>query len=102
MGASTFVRTMGYLFAVFFLITLWFYYLTVHLPESPPWMGNFIAVHLVFYLVGSLGLFSRRLLGYYALKVFLYALLLAFPIGTYIAIRTLRYMKRENIRSLFQ
>ena len=101
MSASRFVRIMGYLFAVFFLGTLWFYFLSTNLPERPPWMLYFIAANLLFYLVGSLGLLSRRLLGYYVLKVFLYVLLISFPIGTFIAIRILRYMKRENVRSLF-
>jgi hypothetical protein len=44
---------------------------------------------------------SRRLFGYYALKLFLYVLLLAFPIGTLIAVKALRYIKRENVRSVF-
>jgi hypothetical protein len=102
MSAPRFVRIFGYLFAVFCLGTLWLYYLTAHVPDLRSGTSYFIAANLVFYLVGSLGLLSRRLLGYYALKVFLYVLLLAFPIGTVIAVRILRYMKREKVRSVFR
>ena len=102
MKPSNFVRVFGYLFSVFFLVTLlWFCYHIVQTPESPPWVGYFLGANLVFYFLGSLGLLSRRLFGYYALKVFLYVLLLSFPIGTLMAVRILGFMKRESVRSLF-
>lgn len=102
MDARRFVTLFASLFGVFFLGTLCFSYVVSSNPELPHWMRYFVAANLLFYAVGALGLFGCRLFGFYALKVFLYVLLLSFPIGTLIAVRILRYMKRQGVRSLFR
>jgi hypothetical protein len=101
MSPPTFVRVFTVLFAAFFLVSLVFSYHVLLKADSPQWMIYFFAANLAFYFIGSLGLITRGLLGYYTLMVFLYVLLLSFPIGTLIAVRILRYVKRNSIRSLF-
>ncbi len=102
MSASQFVRLFGYLFALFFVLTVMLYYQSFFISDFPPSLRRFVAANAIFYLIGSVTILSRRLAGYYLLKVFLGVLLLAFPIGTIIGVKILRYMKRQNIRSVFQ
>ncbi len=101
MSAPTFVRIFTVLFAAFSFVSLVFSYHALSRFDWPQWMVYFFAANAAFYFMASLGLLTRMLLGYYLLQVFLYVLLLSFPIGTLIAVRTLRYMKRNSIRSLF-
>ena len=103
MGPSNFVKAFGYFFTFCFLVALlWWSCQGLWGTGSPSWMNYFLGVNLAFYLLGGLGLLRRRLYGYYALNIFLYALLISFPIGTLLAIRALRFMKREGVRSLFK
>ena len=102
MSPPQFVKLFGYLFAFFFLLAVLLYYRSFYFSDFPPWLRHFIAANIVFYLVGTAALFSRHLLGFYLLKVFLYVLVLSFPIGTLIGIRILRYMRRRNIRFVFK
>jgi len=101
MSSSTFLRVVAALFAVCCLVSLFFSYRFWLRPDVPQWWLYFFTAIAVFYLVGSIGLVNRSILGYYALLVFLSVLLVSFPIGTVLAVRTLRYMKRNSVRSLF-
>jgi uncharacterized membrane protein YfcA len=55
----------------------------------------------IWYLITGVGVLTRRKWGYYLFKIFLYVLLLAFPIGTLIGYKSLKYIKRNNIKRLF-
>jgi len=59
-----------------------------------------IAVHL-FYLFTGVGVVLRTKWGYFLFKVFLYLMLLAFPIGTIISYLALSYMKKHKIKTHF-
>jgi hypothetical protein len=53
------------------------------------------------YLTTGVGILLRRKWGYFCFKSFLYFLLLGFPIGTFIAYASLKYIKRNYIKTLF-
>jgi len=39
--------------------------------------------------------------GYYLMKIYLFILLLGVPIGTYLALKALRYLKENEIKKFF-
>ena len=69
-------------------------------PESRAlsyfWIGS-----VIFYVTTGFGVLYRTRWGYRLFKVFLYILLLGFPIGTFISYITLSYMKRHYIEAHF-
>jgi len=61
----------------------------------------FIVVMLALHLAVSIGILSKRHLGFIIFKYYLYLMLLAIPIGTYIAHKTLQYIKDRRIEELY-
>ena len=53
------------------------------------------------YLTTGIGILLRSKWGYFFFKFFLYILLLGFPIGTFVAYKSLKYIKRNDIKTLF-
>ena len=53
------------------------------------------------YLITGIGILLRSKWGYFLFKFFLYILLLGFPLGTFIAYKSLKYIKRNDIKTLF-
>lgn len=56
---------------------------------------------LLHFFVG-IGIFYKKKWGYYLFKLYLYLLYLAIPIGTYISLKTLKYIEKYNIRKYFK
>jgi hypothetical protein len=52
------------------------------------------------YLTTGIGILLRSKWGYFFFKFFLYVLLLGFPICTFVAYKSLKYMKRNDIKTL--
>lgn len=50
----------------------------------------------------GLGVILKKMWGFYSLKFYLYFLYLAIPIGTYVAIKTLKYIKTYSIEKYFK
>jgi hypothetical protein len=70
--------------------------------ESPPAeIGYFFITTSLWYFVTGIGILSRKVWGYYLLKSFLYMLLLAFPFGTFISYKSLKFMKENTIKKEF-
>jgi hypothetical protein len=61
----------------------------------------FIIVMAVWHLSTGIGMLSRKIWGFFLLKLYLYVLLLGFPIGTWIAVRSLKYIKENDIVRFF-
>ena len=61
----------------------------------------FVLVISIYYLATGIGILFRKLWGYYLLKSFLYDLFLGFPIGTFIALKSLKFMKDNSIKEEF-
>ena len=61
----------------------------------------FIAFMVVVHFFVGLGIVLRKSWGMDLFKCYLYILFLGFPIGTYIAIKTLKYIKNNNADKYF-
>jgi len=68
-------------------------------PERVEYFGIGTAV---WNLVAGIGILFRRKWGYYLLKFVVYILFLSFPIGTVISYSSLKYMKKNNVKELYQ
>ena len=61
----------------------------------------FILATTAWHLITGLGVILKKTWGYYLLKFYLYVLLLAIPVGTYIAWKGLMYIRENDIENFF-
>ncbi len=99
-----FLRTYG--IALIFLSACSIYILVrlYSMEDRPPDIHEFVIFFMLmggWYLTTGVGILLRSKWGYFFFKSFLYLLLLAFPIGTFIAYASLKYIKRNHIKTLF-
>lgn len=93
-----------YAIALIFFSACGIYPLVLVYEDRPPEIYEFVTfIGLIssWYLITGLGILLKRRWGYYLFKSFLYLFLFVFPIGTFIAYASLRYMKRNHIKGLF-
>jgi len=87
------------------LITIYYLIYYTFFDQSYQRHHNYLliasAISAVWYLLGGLGLLKRKKWGYYLFKSFLYFFLISFPVGTIISYKSLKYMKRSDIKALF-
>jgi hypothetical protein len=94
------IRIVGYVFALMFVMCLYTIYVSViYFSSRHVYFGAVIGI---WYLLTAIGLFTRKKFGYYSLKLFLYILLVGFPIGTIISYKMLKYIKKNNIVNHFK
>ncbi len=62
----------------------------------------FVVVGSLLHVLIGVGVFLRTSWAFCALKFYLYLLYLVVPIGTYIAIKTLKYIENHDVKSLFK
>jgi hypothetical protein len=67
----------------------------------PTWFIVFGYIQALTFLIGGVGVIMRKPWAYYVLKLILYWLLIAFPIGTLISVKMLNYIKKNNIKEFF-
>jgi len=95
-----FLRMYGYILILFSLACL--YTLFVSPPEGGPfWSNYFVIIVSAWYLITGMSILTRQAWGYYLFIFFLYVLFLAFPIGTIISYKSLKYIKKNDIKGLF-
>jgi hypothetical protein len=104
------IRIFGAALILFSLVGTWVffsplspaYFFTFFAEISDPgWMLAFILGNTLFYLLTGLGVIVQKKWGYWFLKLWLYMLFLAFPIGTVISYMFLRYIKKHEIKRYF-
>lgn len=61
----------------------------------------FIVAMLALHLAVSIGILSKKRWGFLLFKYYLYLMLLAIPIGTYIAHKSLHYIKDSKVEELY-
>ena len=61
----------------------------------------FAWINIFWYLLMGIGILQQRIWSYYMLKGYLYVLAIGFPIGTYIGLKSLKYIKEKNIKDFF-
>lgn len=62
---------------------------------------NFVIIISIVHLLIAIGIFFKKKWGYFLFKLYLYLLYIAPPIGTYIAIKTFRYIKYQRVERFF-
>ncbi len=70
-------------------------------PDFDKSFDIFFLIIFIWHLSTGLGILSQKMWGYYLLKFFLYIMVLSFPIGTYFGVKSLRYLRENNIKSFF-
>jgi hypothetical protein len=65
------------------------------------WFVVIGALQIFLFLFGGIGIILKRIWGYYFIKIILYLLFPAFPIGTLVSIQMLRYIRNNNIKDFF-
>jgi uncharacterized membrane protein YfcA len=68
---------------------------------NEPGFRWFIIIMTVWHLFTGLGILFKRIWGYYLLKFYLYVIVLGIPIGTWISMRSLKYIKENEIKRFF-
>jgi len=91
----------GYVLVGLSGITMLFFYWVSFQTSLPTIHIYFVIVVSIWDFVTGIGMIKLTRWGYYLFKIFLYLLLISFPIGTIISYRTLSYMKRNNIKNYF-
>jgi hypothetical protein len=95
-----FISILGYVFILMFVGSLYTIYVSLtflHVDDIHFWV-----VTGIWYLITGICLLTRRILGYYFLKLFLYIFLIGFPIGTIISYKLLKYIKKHNVKYHFK
>lgn len=62
----------------------------------------FIIITMFVHMVVGVAILSKKRWGLLVFKCYLYLMLLAIPIGTYISHKTLQYLKENNIARIYQ
>ena len=91
------VGVVGLLFCVGGL--LFYYDLTL---TEPRFTFLMLVTTSGWHLITGLGIILQKMWGYYLMKLYLYLLLLGIPIGTYIALKSLRYIRDNQIEEFFR
>lgn len=61
----------------------------------------FIITSVVLHLFVGIAIFSKKRWGFFVFKCYLYIMLLAIPIGTYISQKILHYIEENNIKNIY-
>ena len=96
-----FIKVYGYILTVFFVGCLYTTYVSSCIQNRSFYSYYFGNAISIWYLVTGIGILARKTWGYYLFKFFLYVLFLAFPIGTVVSYKSLAYMKKNDIKDLF-
>lgn len=95
------IRVFGYFFLSVGCISVITHFLSLSETNYTYGFRVFVlSVGLFHFLIG-LGILLRKRWGFYGFKCYLYLLYIAVPIGTYIAVRTLEYLRRYDIKQSF-
>ena len=86
----------GYVLLSLSIISLTFFYVLSRQNKDIPWL-YVISGNALLFMTG-LGIISLKKWGYYLLKIFLYVIVLAFPIGTFISYKVLTYIKINDVK----
>jgi hypothetical protein len=97
----TFIRGFGFSLIGFSILGILTLFISASMREVPAYFNYFGITITSWYLLTGIGMIAQRKWGYFLFKFFLYFLLLAFPVGTFVSYKALKYMKKNGIRSLF-
>jgi hypothetical protein len=96
-----FIRTFGIALIVFSILSTLALFISASMTGVPAYSNYFGISITAWYLSTGIGIIAQRKWGYFLFKFFLYVLLLAFPVGTYVSYKALRYMNKNDISAMF-
>jgi hypothetical protein len=70
-------------------------------PELSTGFKIFGVIVTMWHLLGGIGVLLKKVWGFYIFKSYLYILILGVPIGTYIAVKMLGYIKRNKLKEYY-
>jgi hypothetical protein len=91
------IRIFGYFLAVVGLLGFWVLITKLQDVDYLPVVWTFIGSISIFHLVLGMGIIKKNKWIFGVFKQYLRLLYVAFPIGTYIAKETLKYIEKNNI-----
>ena len=62
----------------------------------------FLSIFSIWFFVSSIGVFMEKRWGLILLKVNLSIIFFAFPVGTFLSVRTTRYIEKKDIKRFFK
>jgi hypothetical protein len=98
---TKFIKIYGIILIILFVISIISILLFSSIegyPKSNLYAGIIISL---WYLITGIGILSLKKPGFYLFKFFLFVLFLAFPIGTIISFKSLKYIKKNNVRNCY-
>jgi len=95
------VRFAGSFCIIITIIGIIFHYNTLTNHEVDSSFKYFVTIVSIFSLFVGLGILLQKMWGYYLMKLYLFIFLLGVPIGTYLALKALRYLKENEIKKFF-
>jgi hypothetical protein len=96
-----FIKIFGYILIIVSVISYLYSIYVIYYFNLSQFFIIFSIVVSTWYLVTGIGILIQKEWGYYLFKIFLYILLVSFPIGTIISYICLKYIKNNNIKDLF-
>jgi hypothetical protein len=95
------IRIAGICFVIFGVLCVLIYLSLLKDLNFDSTFRIFVLINIFWYLLMGLGILFQKIWGYYLLKIFSYALVISFPMGTYFGVKSLRYLREHNIKSYF-
>ena len=96
-----FIKVYGSIIIVMGIGCIYTLFVSSYNNKQPIYNNVFVITITAWYLITGIGIISMQKWGYYLFKLFLYVLFLAFPIGTIISFKSLKYMKSNDIKNHF-
>jgi hypothetical protein len=96
------IRNFGYFLALVGLLGFWVLIARLQDVDYLPVVWSFIGLISLFHLVLGIGIIKKNRWLFGVFKNYLRLSYIAFPIGTYIAMKTLGYIQKNNIEEYLQ
>lgn len=96
------VRIFGYCFILMGMIGLLMHFSLLKNINYTIEFVYFVLIISAFHFLTGIGVILRKNWGFHVFKFYLHSLYLALPVGTYIAVKTLKYIERHKIKRFFK
>ena len=92
----------GYCFILMGSVVLFMHFLLLQSNDYTIEFKCFVLIISGFHFLAGAGVILKKNWGFHVLKFYLYCLYLALPVGTYIAIKTFKYIEQHKIENYFK
>jgi hypothetical protein len=96
------IKLFGYCFILMGLICIFMHFLLLQDKNYTIEFEYFVLIIAFFHLLVGVGIIFKKKWGFSVFKFYLYFLYLAIPVGTYISIKTFKYIEKHQIDNFFK